>query len=149
MTLSTYTQLPDDAIRALLSNSFLVIRNFLSQQLATDPKEFLGDEAWDTLLSVSEVYEKEKQECVAVIESVTFASGSLSSLESYKCPNCNSTLVSIRDPRRTRRKRVLLQVYCNASWDFETIAEAALEDYFAWDNYIAQKEAVNSHNMLP
>jgi hypothetical protein len=136
-----YTQLSGDAIRALLSNSFLVIRDFLSQHLATDPKEFLGDEAWDTLLSVSEVYEKEKQECVAVVESVTFASGSLSdALNSYKCSNCNSTLISIRDPREEPEANEFYCRSCNASWDFETIAEAALEDYFAWDNYLTYKE---------
>jgi len=136
-----YTQLSGDAVRALLSNSFLVIRDFLSQHLATDPKEFLGDDAWNILLSVSEVYEKEKQECVAIIENVAFTSGSLSdALTSYECPNCNSTLISIRNPKKEPEANEFYCRSCETSWDFEIIAEAALEDYFAYDNYLSYKE---------
>jgi len=136
-----YTQLSEDAIRALLSNSFLVIRDFLSQHLATDPKEFLGDDAWDVLLSVSEVYEKEKQECVAIIESVDWTSGSLlDALISFNCPNCNSTLISIRDPEEEPEANKFYCRSCDTSWDFETIAEAAIEDYFAYENYRSHKD---------
>lgn len=136
-----YTQLSGDAIRALLSNSFLVIRDFLSQHLAMDPKGFLGDEAWNTLLSVSEVYEKEKQECVEIIESITWDTDSLrDALTSFKCANCGSALISIHNPQEEPEANEFYCRSCGASWDFEAIAEAAIDDYFAYENYLSHTD---------
>jgi predicted RNA-binding Zn-ribbon protein involved in translation (DUF1610 family) len=136
-----YTQLSDGAINALLSNCFLVIRDFLWQHLGIDPKEFLGDKAWSTLLSVSEVYEKEKQECVAIIESIKWASDSLeNALVSFECPDCGSGLISLRDPQPEQEANEFYCRSCDASWDFETTAEGAIKAYFSWDNYLSDTD---------
>jgi hypothetical protein len=50
-------------MRGLLTNSFIVIRDFICDVLQEDPLELLGAKTWITLTSVAEVYDKEKREC--------------------------------------------------------------------------------------
>jgi hypothetical protein len=135
------SELPKAAMHKLISDSFLIIRNFLSQHLDLDPKKFLGKKAWNTLISVSEVYQKEKEECVKVIDTIEWGSEALySALISYECSNCGSGLISIRKPKKKRDDNVFHCRSCRTSWDFETIAEAAIKDYFEWDEYLHYSE---------
>jgi len=57
-----------DAVRTLISNSFLVIRDFISRHLDEDPKELLGEEVWNELVKINEVYEAEKKDCINKLE---------------------------------------------------------------------------------
>ena len=133
-----YTNLSKDAMRDLISNSFLVIRDFLSQHLKVDPKDFLGDDAWNTLISVTEVYEKEKEECTQIIEGIKWGSDSLlSAFVSFKCTACGSSLISIKDPKTDMYDNVFYCKSCETSWDFENIAEEAISEHFAFEHYLS------------
>ena len=50
------------ALRTLVADSFVVIRDFLRDVLGGDPLELLGGPTWSTLTAIAEVYEKEKAE---------------------------------------------------------------------------------------
>ena len=87
-----YSNLSDKAVQALISNSFIVIRDFISKHLGLDPKNLLEEE-WETLVSVSEVYEREKEECLNALERIDWISSVLpSAISEYKCENCGSDL---------------------------------------------------------
>ncbi|MCK9384211.1 MAG: hypothetical protein M0Q15_06250 [Nevskia sp.] len=60
-----FSNLKHEAIRSLISDSFVIINDFIRKHLNEDPKELLGDAAWAVLIEVNEVYEKEKAECLA------------------------------------------------------------------------------------
>ena len=55
------------ALEGLISDSFLIVRDFIKNELDDDPLVLLGDKTWQTMLEVSEVYQKEKQECERLI----------------------------------------------------------------------------------
>ncbi|MFH1076046.1 MAG: hypothetical protein V1753_04285 [Pseudomonadota bacterium] len=136
-----YTKLSKDAMRELISDSFIVIRDFLSSSLNADPKEFLGEKNWNTLISVAEVYEKEKEECVQVIEAIDWGSASLcSALVSFKCTECGSGIISINDPKPDRFENIFYCRSCDNSWDFFDVAEEAMGDYFSFENYLSQTD---------
>lgn len=133
-----HTNLSKDAMRDLISNSFLIIRDFVSQHLNLDPKDLLGDYAWNTLISVREVLEKEKEECTQFIESIEWDSESLlSALISFKCTECGSPLIKIRVPKSDIYQNVFYCKSCEAHWDFEDIAEMAIEEYFEFEHYLS------------
>ena len=133
-----YPNLSKDAMRDLLSNSFLVIRDFVSQHVNIDPKDFLGEDAWKTLVSVREVFEKEKEECTQIIESIEWGSDSLiSALIFFKCSECGSPLIKIRDPKTDIHENVFFCKSCETSWDFEDIAEEAISEHFAFEHYLS------------
>lgn len=133
-----YTNLSRDAMRDLISNCFLVIRNFVSKHLNIDSKDFLGEDAWNTLTSVREVFEKEKEECTQTIESIEWGSDSLlSALISFKCTDCGSPLINIREPNTDIYQNVFYCKSCETYWDFEDIAEKAIGEYFAFEHYLS------------
>ena len=56
-----FSNLKHETIRSLISDSFLIINDFIRNHLNEDPKALLGDEAWAVLIEVNEVYERERQ----------------------------------------------------------------------------------------
>lgn len=136
-----YSNLSKAAMNALISNSFIVIRDFISQHLGLDPKNFLGEQAWSTLVSVSEVYEREKEECVNLLENINWGSDALASaLVAFKCTNCGSDLITVREQKSDKHENEFYCRSCDASWSFEDMTEHALEDYFGFELYLSMKE---------
>ena len=136
-----YSNLSKAAMDALISNSFIVIRDFISQHLQLDPKDFLGEQAWSILVSVSEVYEREKEECIELLENIDWGSeGLASALVEFKCTNCGSGLITIREQKPDKYENEFYCRSCNTSWSFENIAELALKDYFGFNLYLSIKE---------
>jgi hypothetical protein len=62
-----YPQMDQKALQGLISNSFLIIRDFLSNELNRNPRRMLGETTWKVMLSVSEVYEAHARECDALV----------------------------------------------------------------------------------
>lgn len=133
-----HSSLSKGAMRSLLSNSFIIIRDFLLYELNFDPKEYLGDDAWNILVSESEVYEKEKDECVKIIRSIDWHSETLeSALISFECSNCGSGLISIRNPQQERWENDFYCISCDTSWDFEEFAEESIKKFFYFENILS------------
>lgn len=136
-----YSNLSKAAMDDLISNSFIVIRDFLSQHLQLDPKDFLGEQSWNILVSVSEVYEREKEECVELLENIDWGSDGLcSAIVSFNCSNCGSGLISVREQKPAKHENEFYCRSCDTSWTFEDIAESALMDYFGFERYLSMKD---------
>ena len=89
-----YSTLKHEAIRSLISDSFLVINDFIRKHLGEDPKKLLGDETWAVLIQVNEVYEREKAECVVALQSLDYLDDKiLNAFKSYSCDECGSGLI--------------------------------------------------------
>lgn len=131
-----YSRLSKDAMRSVIANSFIIIRDFLFDHLNQDPKVFLGDDAWNILLSVAEVYEREKEDCIRVIDGINWGSFSLyDALIDYKCECCGSGLITISNPQCVREETTFCCRSCGITWEFEKIAELAVVEYFSFQNY--------------
>jgi hypothetical protein len=50
------TTLHRDAIRGMITDTFVIVRDFMTEELGKDAKDELGASAWGTLLSVSDVF---------------------------------------------------------------------------------------------
>lgn len=89
-----YTKTNKKALEGLISDAFVLARNFISTQLKEDPLKLLGDETWQAMLEVSEVYEAERAECMRALEDFDWASSSLSrGVMRLTCPACSGDLI--------------------------------------------------------
>ena len=130
-----------DAMRSLISDSFIVIRDFLHHELSLDPQEYLGEYAWEILVSESEVYMKEKEECIQIIERIDWVSDGLySAIVSFDCSACGSGLITIQNPELERYKNEFLCKSCGQIWEFEAFAEEAIVKHFSFDNYWSERQ---------
>lgn len=133
-----YCNFSKDAIRSIIANSFLIIRDFLSIHLNLDARDFLGMEAFNVLSSIAEVYEKEKQDCIKIIEGIDWKSNSLcAALIEYRCDNCGSQLITIKNPNTDGSENSFYCRSCDASWEFQDIAEDAIIKYYSFENYLS------------
>jgi DNA-directed RNA polymerase subunit RPC12/RpoP len=82
------------AMEVAISDTFLIIRDFIHTELGADPKELLGDEAWAKLLSVSEVVEKERELCQNALAAIDWESDGLAeAILELRCSECGSSLL--------------------------------------------------------
>lgn len=81
-------------IQELISNSFVIIRDFISTQLNYEPVELLGEETWKVLLENNEVYEQHLQECKEELAQIRWHAGTMSEIALlFCCPFCSSELI--------------------------------------------------------
>jgi DNA-directed RNA polymerase subunit M/transcription elongation factor TFIIS len=133
-----HSNLSKDAIRYLLSNSFIVIRDFITEELALDPRNLLGEDSWNILVSVSEVYQKEKEACNGEIDKIDWASESLGeALKDIACENCGSGLITIKKFEKDRGYTVLVCKSCQSEYEYESIVEEAITKYFSFEKYLS------------
>lgn len=70
-----FTNVSRGAMEGAISDTFLIIRDFIHSELGESPQELLGDAVWTKLLSVSEVFEKERSLCQEALSSIDWESG--------------------------------------------------------------------------
>ena len=138
-----HTTLTKDNVKEILANSFILIRDFLTLELVEEPLEILGEECWNTLLSVSEVYEKEKAECASSLKKVKWKYSTLKECTKYfRCPECHSSLVRTDESGDYTENTWLMCASCGNEFFLGDIIEFSLEDMFGGEAYIAAKEGI-------
>lgn len=122
-----YSKESPDSVRKMISDCFLVINNFVIKELSLDPKELLGDETWNTLISINEVYEAEKQACNIKLkdEYDWMSDTAYEAVINHYCDDCFSNLISINDENDFYCKS------CNDVFKTEAFIEEALKSEFA------------------
>lgn len=145
-----YSSLSQDAVRALITDSFIVIRDFIRDQLNQDPRTLLGPSTWGVLANVADVYEKEKQECTENLEAIDWEYDSLlsdligypilSALNEYRCPKCGSGLIDVTANGTNRENAAFTCRSCGEQWAFKDLAPQAISAYFTRENYWSIKD---------
>lgn len=135
-----FSSLEHAAIQGLISNSFIIIRDFISEQLEQDPKKLLG-ESYLTLIEINEVYEKELNECHTSMESLDFLSETiLDSLKSYSCQACGASLITPTEKNVQAYTVDFICKSCGEEHSYEETVVSALENYYAGEMYIAMTQ---------
>lgn len=125
-------------VKELLGQSFLVIRDFLRDELDLDPQEEFDPEVWSTLVNSNEVYERERLECVNRISQIDWHFDTLNeALQEVSCPSCSSTLVDVEKTNVERVDVVFNCRSCGTTAPFEFIAERAVTEFYLHVNISA------------
>ncbi len=136
-----YSNLNTQSVQQLISDSFLIIRDFISEHLNQDPQQLLGAEAWSVLIEVNEVYEKEKAECVEAIKSLEFFNDEIIvAFENYSCAECGSGLIM---PSRKNADAIEVEYKCRScgkSLPYEDLAKLAVKEHFSHEVYLSYSD---------
>ncbi len=126
------------SIREAFSNTFVIIRDFIRDQLSQDPLDLLGSYFWERMLRVHEVFDKEKQDCNQELQKINWPSDVLyDAMEEIACTNCGSSLVIPRNTDSTDIFDMKIQCRtCGNIMDFPDMAEACLAEYMSWEVYL-------------
>ena len=140
-----YSSLNTQSVQQLISESFLIIRDFIFKHLNKDPQQLLGDKAWSILIKVNEVYEKEKSECIKAIESLKFFNDKIMmAFESYSCAECGSGLII---PTKNNTDAAEVEYKCRSCgkiFPYEELARLAVTDYFSHEVYLSYTDGGES-----
>lgn len=138
-----YSQLSKSAIETLISNSFIIIRDFIVVHLEQDPKELLGKISWDTLVKISEVNEKEKYDCMEKLEEVEWKSDTLhEAIKNFHCIECGSNLITINGvPEPEADENTFQCRSCEYIYSFEDIVKESLQECCSYYDYQHGEEA--------
>jgi ribosomal protein L37E len=134
-----YPRLDQKALAGLISDSFLIIRDFISDELKDDPLGLLGEQTWQAMLDVSTVHEKEKLECDRLIAETEWGSSALKDgLADLTCSMCGSDLLK---PSKNTHGEVLLQCSsCGEDERPESYVPKAIDSALSAEAYIAFKD---------
>jgi ribosomal protein L37AE/L43A len=89
-----FPQLDQKGLRGLIADSFLVMRNFIRDELFRNPWDVLGQKTWQAMLEVAEVYEKDRVECDELVAKATWRSVLIKAgVQKMACPKCASGLL--------------------------------------------------------
>jgi len=144
-----YPSLTQAALRTLIADSFIIIRDFLRVQLGEDPLTELGTPTWTTLTSVADVYDKEKQDCERNVESIDWTYQQVQdALNEWQCPQCGSGLIDVVNPGANKWAARFQCRVCGREFDFETAAAKAIESFFADQNYRSIKDGGEEATIL-
>lgn len=140
-----YTSKSPDAIREIIAKSFLLIRDFLVNELNESPQELIGDECWGSLLNVAEVYSAEESACKKSIDKVDWKYQTVEdALEHLRCPACHSSLIHAPDENEVYPNIGLHCKSCNHEFNIEEVIEQCIDDSLSGEAYTAVKEGGDS-----
>ena len=130
-------------MRTLLAKSFVVIRDFIADELEDDPATLLGDATWSVLLAESDVYESELAACRSAMAAVDWRSDAGERVaEHIRCGDCGSDLVK---PVQADVEAVWRLVFhcngCGHETEYLGAIEPAVMDCFEDDRYFAAKDS--------
>lgn len=140
-----FSNLTHHAIRSLISDSFVIISDFIRNHLDEDPKELLGDAAWAVLIEVNEVYEKEKAECLAAFRALEFFDDEIiRAFEAYSCGECGSGLImpSVRGGDATISDYTCKS--CGKTLRYEEMVSEAVTQYLSHYVYLSHTNGGDS-----
>lgn len=93
-----HSQVSAGSVQKMVSNSFLVIANFIRDYLEEDPRELLGEGVYDVMQTIEEVYNREKAFCIDKLKSLNYFNETISNaFLDIKCLKCGSELITSTD----------------------------------------------------
>lgn len=133
-----FTDESRETVREAIAKAFLVVVDLF--RLAEEiPHEVLG-EAWQTMLEVRAVYEKELENCRASFGKIKWRSNVMAEI-ALNCPECQSDLVAQIDVDNTDYQSADAECRsCGSDISAEKAMVHALQMHFDLDNYMAAKD---------
>ncbi len=120
-----YSNEDKDSVRGLLADCFLVIRDFISKELKLDPKEELGQDAWEQLINISEVFEAEKKDCENKLDVLGLNLLAIEAIKEFHCENCLSSLITVIDDDIKCKS-------CEQKFNVDSLIEGALTNKYKY-----------------
>lgn len=133
-----YTTVPASRMKELLSDSFIVIRDFITSELKKDPLTLLGAATWEPLLKVSEVHERELEACRLLMAQINWTKPLIELVSKHlRCQSCDSMLLKTLDPEEDFLSLTFECKSCGNESSYDDLIEAAIGSCFESQAYIS------------
>ncbi|MBD2078394.1 hypothetical protein [Leptolyngbya sp. FACHB-17] len=140
-----YTDKTPDAVREIVTKSFLLIRDFIMEYLEEEPREMLGEDCWQALLETAEVYEAEEKVCRESLDEVNWKYQTIrNAVSKIRCPTCHSGLIKAEGTCSNLSYTPLSCSSCGNEFDFAEVVEQCLSDSLSAEIYTSVKETNES-----
>jgi hypothetical protein len=139
-----YVNVSQAAIRAAMTESFLVIRDVVTNHLKRDAAELFSSATWQAFLSDSEVHAAEKATCESALRGISWGSVAVAeAIFGFSCGKCGSALLIPGPDQKAAPDIHLICRSCSETYAFDDIVEALLEDHFAAESYLAMTDGAD------
>jgi len=137
-----YSEADKKALESVISDAFVIIRNFMVTELDEDPLALLGNEIWQAMLQISEVYEAERAECEDALGKVDWGSDALTEgVLDLTCPSCSGSLFRPDGEYPTYNDSMVLQCrVCGDTWSSDEFVSRAIALALETENYRSFKD---------
>ena len=136
-----YSNMNNESVQQLISDSFLIIRDFISSELSEDPKELLGERYWKILVDVNEVYAKEKEECDTTLEQLDYFSNEiLDAIKSYRCGECGSGLIEATSTSGEALESEFKCRSCEHTSPYDDFIDLVINDFYEGAVYLSHTD---------
>jgi hypothetical protein len=134
-----YPRLDQKGLEGLISDSFLVVRDLIATELHDDPLSLLGEETWQAMLEVAEVYQKEKEESRRLLTEANWQFSSIrEGVLDLTCPSCSGDLLK---PIEDSYHDIALQcISCGEEQSPDSYVPKALASALSGEAYIAMTD---------
>lgn len=126
----------------LISNAFVLIKDFIEEHLDSDPSDLLGEESWQMMTEVNEVYQQEKKRCNEALSQLEYPTiTTINAINKYTCDSCGSDLITTTSSAGTCIADASFECRkCGEVFDTEKLVESAIGDYFFGEMYVAHSQ---------
>jgi hypothetical protein len=136
-----YTTEHPGSVREHISKSFMIIRDFLINELEEEPSQLIGEECWNVLLDVNEIFDKEYKVCTESLKKFDWKFGTVfRAIEEIMCPDCGSGLVKAENYEGDYPNYNLLCSSCGNSFLFSKALAQCIHDHLFGEAYIAMTD---------
>lgn len=134
-----YPRLDQKGLEGLISDSFLLVRDFIAKELHDDPLALLGEKTWQAMLGVADVYQKEKEECQRLVNEANWPTPVLrEAVLDLSCPACSGDLLK---PAQDSFHEITLQcISCGEEQSPGSYVPKALASALRGEAYIAMTD---------
>lgn len=127
-----YATASSGSVQKMISDSFIVIVNFIKNQLEEDPRDLLGSDTYDVMRSIDEVYEADKLICIERLKSLTYFTNTIyDAIITATCSKCSSGLITSNEINLDAVSTDYICRSCNHNIDYESIVTNAFEKKYA------------------
>ncbi len=131
-----FSPLPVERMREAVANSLHLIKQFCEPHLDEHPVEILGQECWDMMLDVATFFEAELARCQINLRSVEWPFQEvMSSVDHMVCPECQSRLIKVVDPKARREGIIFACQSCQSESIYMHVVGPAVEASMAGENH--------------
>jgi len=137
-----YPEADKKALQSLVSDAFLLVRDFIATQLKEDPRGLLGDETWQAMLAVSEVYRAERSESENALAAIEWDSAVLAEgVKDLTCDLCGGNLLRPLGDAKNYRDDMALQCRaCGTTVDAWNFVPQAVASTLGWERSLSERE---------
>lgn len=127
-----YDERTIEVVKEMIATAFPIINDFIRNELDRNPDELFCPSIWEMLLSISIVYEKERDSCLNNLKKLDFYHNEiLNTISNHKCSNCGYGLINVEDGiNSAAESRFYRCLSCKKQWNYkQLVSECLFEKY--------------------